>query len=162
MSEIDLRLVKELVRGLESDDAFARRDAIERLAILTQQRLDFRWSGSDEERRRGVLRWKRWVAREERARRGRQVKTTIEILSGGQIDKEALDAALKSLPPAQKKALMAKVLAKVSAQHGAAAALPACEHCERRPATASVTQLESDGSYSNRLLCEVCAHRDGG
>ena len=162
MQEIDLGLIKRLVRELESDDAFARRDAIEHLAILTQQRMDFRWSADSDERRRSVRRWKRWIAREERARRGQQVKATIEILSGGQIDKEALDAALKSLPPAQKKALMAKVLAKVTAQHASAPTLPACEHCERRPATASVTSLEPDGTYTNQLLCEVCAHRDGG
>ena len=158
MSEIDLNHVKRLVRELENLDAFARRDAIERLAIVTQQRLDYRWSGSEDERRNAVRRWKRWIAREERARRGRHVKTTIEILSGGQIDKAALDAALKNLLPAQKKALMAQVLAKVTAQHGAAASLPACERCERRPATAGVTQLEADGSYSYRMLCEVCAH----
>ena len=162
MSNIDLRLVKRLVRELASDDAFSRRDAIENLAILTQQRLDYRWSGSDAERERAISRWKRWVAREERARRGNQVKTTIEILSGGQIDKEALDAALKSLAPAQKKALMAKVLAKVTAQHVVGPSLPTCEHCERRPATAGVTQLLADGSYAHRRLCEVCAHRDGG
>lgn len=162
MAEIDLHRVKRLVRELESNDAFARRDAIEMLAILTQQRLDFRWSADDEERRRAVRRWKRWVAREERVRRGAQVKSTLEILSGGQIDKEALEAALKSLPPAQKKALMAKVLAKVTAQHAGAPTLPPCAHCERRPATAGVTQLQPDGSYEHQLLCEVCAHRDGG
>lgn len=160
MSEIDLEQVKSLVRTLESGDAFVRRDAIEHLAILTQQRLDFRWSGDDEERRRAVLRWKRWVAKEERRRRGRQVQTTIQILSGGQIDKEALDAALKNLPPAQKKALMAKVLAKVTEQQAQAPTLPACEHCERRPATAHVTRREQDGSYTAHRLCEVCAHRD--
>lgn len=162
MSDIDLLQVKRLVRELGSEDAFSRRDAIETLAILTQQRLDYRWSGSDTERERAIRRWKRWIAREERARRGSQVKTTIEILSGGQIDKEALDAALKSLPPEQKKALMAKVLAKVTAQHVTGAALPTCEHCERRPATAGVTQLGPDGSYVHLRLCEVCAHRDGG
>ncbi len=162
MSEIDLQQVKWLVRELASDDAFVRRDAIERLAILTQQRLDYRWSGSPAERRRTVKRWKRWIAREERARRGRHVKTTIQILAGGTIDKEALDAALESLPPAQKKALMAKVLAKVTAQHAGATSLPTCEHCERRPATAGVTQLQDDGTYTYRQLCEVCAHREGG
>lgn len=162
MSEVDLVHVRQLVAELESEDAFRRRDAIESLAILTQQRLDFRWGADEDERRRGVRRWKRWIAREERARRGRQVKTTIEILSGGQIDKEALDAALKSLPPSQKKALMAKVLAKVTAQHAGSPALPTCEHCERRPATASVTQLTADGTYAHHLLCEVCAHREGG
>jgi hypothetical protein len=162
MTDLDLSQVKRLVRELDSDDAFSRRDAIEQLAILTQQRLDYRWSAGSEERQRAVRRWKRWIAREERARRGKQVTTTIEILTGGQIDKEALDAALQSLPAAQKKALMAKVLAKVTAQHAGAQSLPTCEHCQRRPATASVTQLETDGSYANQRLCEVCAHREGG
>ena len=55
-----------------------------------------------------------------------------------------------------------RVLAKVSAHAAAAPTLPPCEHCERRPATARVTQLQADGTYHHQLLCEVCAHREGG
>ena len=162
MQDTDLDLVKRLVDALESEDAFERRDAIERLAVVTQQRLDFRWGGDAAERRRGVRRWRRWIAKEERARHGQSVRTTIQILAGGQLDKEALEAALKGLAPAQKKALMAQVLAKVQAQHAAApAAPPACEECERRPASAQVTELGPDGAYGCRYLCEVCAHRGG-
>ncbi len=159
MGEIDLAVLKRLVRELDSDDAFTRRDAIERLAILTQQRLDYRWSAESDERRRAIKRWQRWLAREERERRGRSVQTTIQILAGAPIDKAALEEALKGLPPAQKKALMAQVLAKVTGQAAAALPhLPVCEQCGLRPATAQVTALEPDGTYSQRRLCEPCVH----
>ncbi len=158
MAPQDLRHVKRLVDALESDDAFDRRSAIERLAILTQQRLDYRWSADATERKRAVKRWRRWLAREERLRRG---KATIEIFGDGKIDQAALDKALQGLTPADKKALMQKVLANVVAHHAGLAGSAKCEVCERRPATASITERADDGAFHRRQVCEVCASRLG-
>ena len=158
MQDLDLRQVKRLVDALESEDAFDRRSAIERLAVLTQQRLDYRWSAEDDQRQRAVKRWRRWIAREERERRG---KATIEIFAHGKIDQAALDKALLGLKPSDKKALMQKVLAKVVAQQAQVPSLPICEECERQPATARITERDDDGDYHLRRLCETCANRGG-
>ena len=158
MYTASLRQVKQLVDALESADAFDRRSAIERLAVLTQQRLDYRWSAEDTERQRAVKRWRRWVAREERQRRG---KATIQIFADGKIDQAALDKALLDLAPADKKALMQSVLAKVVAQHASIPAMPVCQMCERRPAATRVTELTEGGEYVQRRLCEICASKRG-
>lgn len=162
MTEPDLDSVRALVESLASDDAFVRRDAIERLAVLTQQRLDYRWSGPDESRARAIRRWRRWIEREEKQRRaGAQgVESTIQILAGGELDKQALAKALKGLPPAQKKALMAQVLAKMTADAAAGALHAPCDRCSKRPATARVTSLGASGAYELERLCEICAHHD--
>ncbi len=162
MSEVDLPAVKSLVEKLKSHDAFVRRDAIEHLAILTQQRHDFRWNAEQPERRRSVRRWKRWIAKQERERRTGAGKATIQILAGGQVDKAALEEALKGLAPGQKKALMAQLIAKVAAEKAGLTGNPACDACGVRPGTARVTDREEDGSYALLHLCEVCVHRGGG
>ena len=156
--EPDIRLIQELIDALESEDAFERRQAIESLALITLQRLDFRWTGSEPDRARAVERWRRWLNRERKRRKGRQVQATIQILSGGSIDKQALEQALKGLPPKQKQALIAQVLAKVTqgAAQGAGGHAP-CDACAKRPATVKITSREADGSYGQRSLCEICA-----
>jgi len=156
MQDLDLRRVKMLIDGLEREYAFDRRAAIEHLAVLTQRRLDFRWSAVDAERERAVKRWRRWVAREARHQRG---MATTQIFAGGTIDQTALDKALLGLAPAAKKALMHQVLAKVVGQHASIPAMPVCQECSRRPATARVTERTESGEYVHRRLCEVCASR---
>ena len=70
MSDISLERLNRYVSGLESGDAFERRDAIESLALHTQERLGFRWCGDDAQRDRAVRRWRRWLRRETRKRAG--------------------------------------------------------------------------------------------
>ncbi len=159
---MDLTTVQRLVARLESDDAFDRRDAIELLAILTQERLDFRWSADDDERVVAVRRWRRWVAREEK-RRGRvALSAQVQILPEGVVDKQALAKLLSKLPVAQKKALMAQVIAKVAAEHAEKLKARACQECEKNAASARLTRRNDDGTYTLHLLCEACVHKDGG
>src|SRR6185436_10185953 len=129
--------IKTLVDGLESDDAFERRQAIESLALLTQQRLDFAWRGSPAERSASVDRWRKWIAREERRRKQGGLKAAVELLqtvelpAGGASLQEALEKAFKDLPAEQKKALVAQMLAKIASDASPAAAHDPCERCAK-------------------------------
>src|SRR5262245_43989980 len=141
-SQTDLKAIQRLIETLESEDAFERRQAIESLALLTQQRLDFAWRGTAAERSEAVARWKQWLAREEKRRRSGafNIKAALELLHsvelpvGGPSLQEALEKAFKDLPPEHKNALIAQMLAKVAAEASAAAVHAACERCEKRPA----------------------------
>jgi hypothetical protein len=168
--DADLRTVKRLIEALESDDAFERRQAIENLALLTQQRLDFAWRATPMEREMSVIRWKKWLAREEKRRKGGGLKAAVEMLQsveipvgGGANLQEALEKAFKDLPPEHKKALIAQMLAKVAAEAsvGSGAHDP-CERCAKRPATVRITSRTKSGAYEMTALCEVCAAKDGG
>lgn len=158
MSDLEIDLLERLVVALGSDDAFERRDAIERLALLTHQRLDYRWNGDDSERGQALTRWRRWLKREKKRRRGRKTQKTIQIFADGKVDKKSVEEALKGLPPGQKKAILANILAKVTV--ASLGGQPACAECSRRPATAQVTTLQPDGTYRQRKVCEVCATRE--
>lgn len=162
--EAELRRIRGLIDGLESDDAFERLRAIEALALLTQQRLDFAWRGPPEERSAAVRRWRRWFDRELRRRKQ---QATIQVLSTGGADPAALQKLLENLPPDQQKALLAQMmLATALAKGQAAAGHPACDRCGKRPATVSITQLVHEdapppgtpgAAYVHEDLCEVCA-----
>jgi hypothetical protein len=153
--EAALRKIRHLIDELESDDAFERLRAIESLALLTQQRLDYAWRDSPEDRSRAVRRWRRWFDREVRRRKQ---ETTIQILSSGAAGPEILQKLVESLAPAQKKAFLAQMmLAKAAAKGHALAGHPPCDRCAKRPATVEVTRLVQDGSYVHESLCEVCA-----
>ena len=168
--DADLRTVKRLIDSLESEDAFERRQAIENLALLTQQRLDFAWRAAPAERELSVIRWKRWLAREEKRRKGGGLKAAVELLQsveipvgGGANLQEALEKAFKDLPPEHKKALIAQMLAKVAAEASAQGnAHDPCERCAKRPATVRITSRTKSGAYEMTALCEICAAKDGG
>lgn len=167
-SEVDLKAVKRLIEGLASEDAFERRQAIESLALLTQQRLDFSWRGSDAERSASIDRWRKWLAREEKRRKGSGLKAAVELLQsveipvgGGASLHEALEKAFKDLPPEHKKALIAQMLAKVAADAPAAPSHEVCMRCAQRPATVRITAREADGTYAQTALCEPCAASAG-
>ncbi len=168
--DADLRTVRRLIQALESEDAFDRRQAIESLALLTQQRLDFAWRADPSERGLSVARWKKWLAREEKRRKGGGLKAAVELLQsvelpvgGGANLQEALEKAFKDLPPEHKKALIAQMLAKVAAEATAAnAASDVCDRCKKRPATVRITSRQPAGTYEQASLCEVCAAKDGG
>jgi DNA-directed RNA polymerase specialized sigma24 family protein len=171
--DADLRTVKRLIEELESQDAFERRNAIENLALLTQQRLDFAWRGTEAERASSVARWKKWLAKEERRRRGGGLKAAVELLQSVELPlgsganlQEALEKAFKDLPPEKKKALIAQMLAKVAADAAANAAgvsgHETCERCQKRPATVRVTSRTKTGEYEQTSLCEICATKDAG
>jgi len=168
--DADLRTVKRLIETLESDDAFERRNAIESLALLTQQRLDFAWRAAPAERATSVERWKKWLAREEKRRKGGGLKAAVELLQSVEIPlgaganlQEALEKAFKDLPPEQKKAWIAQMLAKVAAEASinAGSAHDPCERCKKRPATVRITSRTTSGAYELASLCEVCAAKDG-
>lgn len=169
-SETDLRTIQRLIETLESEDAFERRQAIESLALLTQQRLDFAWRGSVEERSEAVARWRKWLSREEKRRRSGalNIKAALELLHsvelpiGGPSLQEALEKAFKDLPPEHKNALIAQMLAKVAAETVAGAAHAACERCEKRPATVKITTRVQNGEFVQLALCEICAAKTGG
>lgn len=157
--ESALRRIRQLIDELESEDAFERLRAIESLALLTQQRLDFAWRDPPEERSRAVRRWRRWYDREMRRRKQ---ETTIQILSSGGAGPEVLHKLLENLAPEQKKALLAQMmLAKAAAKGQAVAGHAPCDRCEKRPATVEVTRRVEDGtaggSWVHESLCEVCA-----
>ena len=166
--DADLRTVKRLIEALESDDAFERRQAIENLALLTQQRLDFAWRAAPEERSTSVARWRKWLAREEKRRKGGGLKAAVELLQsveipvgGGANLQEALEKAFKDLPPEHKKALIAQMLAKVAADASSSGSShDPCERCAKRPATVRITSRTKSGAYEMTTLCEVCAAKD--
>lgn len=158
-----LRRIQRLVEELESDDAFERRDAIESLALITQQRLGFEWGAPEPERGRAVRRWRRWLDREKERRKGEEVQATIQMLAQGQIGPATLQKLLKSLPPDQQKALLAQlVIAKAAGEPSPGGGHAVCEACAKRPATVKITSRTQDGSYVQRSLCEVCAARSEG
>jgi hypothetical protein len=167
-SDADLRTIQRLIDTLESDDAFERRQAIENLALLTQQRLDFAWRGGPAERALSVARWRKWLAREEKRRKTGGLKAAVELLQsvelpvGGASLQEALEKAFKDLPSEQKKALISQMLAKVAAEStpGASSHDP-CERCKKRPATVKITARAKNGEFEQTALCEVCAGKDG-
>ena len=165
--DADLRTAQRLIEALESDDAFERRQAIESLALLTQQRLDFSWRGSAVERGASVAKWRKWLAREEKRRRSGGLKAaalmlqSVEVPAGGTASlQQALEKAFKDLPAAHKKALIAQMLAKVAADTQGGAAHDPCERCHKRPATVKITARTKTGEYEQTSLCEVCASRD--
>ncbi len=158
----DITLLKKLVEDLKSDDAFDRREAIESLAILTQQRLNFAWQGADAERMAALGRWRKWIEREERRRRGRQVQATIQILASGVVNPVTLHKTLKDLPEAAKQALLAQVFAKMSAAGLENVGHPTCESCHERPATVVITLRQDDGTFARQRQCELCAHEMDG
>lgn len=158
LDEAALRRVQALVDELESDDAFERRDAIDALAEITRQRLGFDWGADTPDRGRAVKRWRRWLEAERDRRKGQEVQATIQMLAQGHVDPAALQKLLTSLPPEQKKALLAQlVIAKAASEAPQGAAHAACERCVKRPATVRITALRPDGSYAHATLCEVCA-----
>ncbi|MCI0586105.1 MAG: hypothetical protein L0323_04600 [Planctomycetes bacterium] len=157
--EAALRKIRQLIDELESDDAFERLRAIESLALLTQQRLDFAWRDPPEERSRSIRRWRRWLDREVRRRKQ---ETTIQILSSGAAGPEVLHKLLETLGPTQKKALLAQMmLAQAAAKGQAVAGHAPCSRCEKRPATVQMTRRVDDGTpggaWVHEALCEVCA-----
>jgi hypothetical protein len=162
-----LKTIARLIDGLESEDAFERRQAIEDLALVTQQRLDFSWRGSEEERAAAVTRWRKWLAREERRRKQGGIKAAVELLQSVEVPggssnlQEALEKAFKDLPPVQKKALIAQMLAKVAADASHTGTHEPCDRCKKRPATVRVTSRRDGGVYELESLCEVCAGKDG-
>lgn len=167
-ADADLRTIKRLIDALESDDAFERRQAIENLALLTQQRLDFSWRGTEAERKASVERWRKWLTREERRRKGGGLKAAVELLQsvelpvpGGTSLQEALEKAFKDLPPEHKKALIAQMLAKVAADSQSPSQHDPCERCRKRPATVRITARAKSGAFEQTALCEVCAAKDG-
>jgi len=167
-SDADLRLVRRLIDSLESDDAFERRQTIENLALITQQRLDFSWRGSAAERAASVGKWRKWLAREERRRKGGDFKAAVELLQSVEVPvgsganlQEALEKAFKDLPVEHKNALIAQMLAKVAADSQPSASSDLCERCEKRPATVKITARGKDGAYAQTALCEVCAAKTG-
>jgi hypothetical protein len=168
-TETDLRTIQRLIETLESDDAFERRQAIESLALLTQQRLDFAWRGSATERSEAVARWRKWLAREEKRRKSGalNIKAALELLQSVELPvsgaslQEALEKAFKDLPPEHKKALIAQMLAKVAAEAATSSAHETCERCKKRPATVKLTTRVDSGDYVQLELCEVCAAKAG-
>jgi hypothetical protein len=167
-SDADLRLVRRLIDSLESDDAFERRQTIENLALITQQRLDFSWRGSSAERAASVGKWRKWLAREEKRRKSGDFKAAVELLQSVEVPvgsganlQEALEKAFKDLPPEHKKALIAQMLAKVAADASSSGSShDPCERCAKRPATVRITSRTKSGAYEMTTLCEVCASKD--
>jgi len=158
-TELNLRYCGQLIERLANQDAFIRRDAIEDLALLTQQRLDFRWRADEEERAAAVKRWKKWLERETKQRHGKKLEAKIQILASGKVTPAELEHHLKDLPPKQKQALVAQVIKQLAAN--ASSPSLACEICGKRPPSVKVTSLQPDGSYERRAACEPCAARIG-
>lgn len=169
-SEADLSTIQRLIDALESQDAFERRQAIESLALLTQQRLDFAWRGTAEERAASVARWRKWHAKEQKRRaKGGGLKAAVELLQAVEMPvvganlQKALEKAFKDLPPEQKKALIAQMLAKVAAEASSSAGThEPCERCGKRPATVKVTSRVGNGEFVHVAMCEVCAAKETG
>lgn len=156
--ELDLNRLQALIEELESADAFDRRDAIEALAFLTQQRLGFDWGSAPDERRRAVRRWRRWLELAQERRQGEEIQATLQLLAQGKLDAHAFKKLMTQLPVEQKKALLQQlVIAKAAADvpHGAPQTL--CERCRKRPVTVRVTTRTESGAYEQAALCEVCA-----
>ena len=146
-TDVSLKTIARFIEGLESDDAFERRNAIESLALLTQQRLDFAWRDTKEERRRKQGGLKAAV----------ELLQSVEVPAAGPGLQEALEKAFKDLPPEHKKALIAQMLAKVAASAASLSDVDSCERCNKRPATVKITSRVANGEYVQRQLCEVCA-----
>ncbi|MCE9637927.1 MAG: hypothetical protein K8T90_19680 [Planctomycetes bacterium] len=156
--EIDLNRLQALIEELESADAFERRDAIEALAFLTQQRLGFDWGSAPDDRRRAVRRWRRWLELAQERRQGEEIQATLQLLAQGKLDADSFKKLMTQLPVDQKKALLQQlVIAKAAAEIPHAAAHALCQRCKKRPVTVRVTTRAESGVYEQAALCEVCA-----
>ncbi len=154
--DLNLRLVERLIETLASDDAFVRREAIEELALLTQQRLGFRWCGDAHVRDASVARWKKWLAKANKQRRRQKagLDPQIKLLSGGAPVLEQFQKQIEHLPTEQKEALVAQLMEKLMLS--GALGQNICEACGERPATVKVTLRRPDGSFVRRASCERC------
>lgn len=160
--EPDLGKIGALVDRLESVDAFERRDAIERLALMTQQRFEFRWTGGESERAQAVQRWRTWIERERKRRKDRRVRASFKVLStlqisGGKLDMKKIEAALHGIPEKEAGALLEEIFEKLKVAADTTGALPPCERCGEKPSTVHCTERRDDGTYERTRLCEVCA-----
>lgn len=154
MPEWDTNSIEELISELESDDAFARLGAIEKLQSLTQRTFGFRFNDPPEDRSAAIARLKDWIREDKRKReRKSQLEAAVQI-GGGLIDMGALKKAIKEIPADKIQGYLNALISKMKSMQ------TRCEGCGVRPASVSVTE-KTDGEYRTRAYCDICAHERG-
>ncbi|MCG3133030.1 MAG: hypothetical protein HMLKMBBP_00116 [Planctomycetes bacterium] len=177
-----LRKIARLIEELESEDAFARRDAIEALHKATKRRMGFPWRGGERERAAAVKRWREWFDGVRREKEAAELQATLQHLGQMQgpptpaqtkLVEAALESALKKMQDAPGKGvhvllggqgatgapLPAHILAAMQ-KLAAAHEHPVCISCGRRPATVACTIPAKQGPWVRRDLCEICAQQE--
>ena len=162
--EARLRRMRHLIDQLESPDAFERREAIEALALATQERHGFAWRGDGDDRAESVKRWRQWIAREEARQKTARMQAALQKLASGQGDAKTVGELLAAIPGSDKSGLPVEMAAFVSAAAAAAQEKrsgrhAACAVCEKRPATVRITHKDSVGAWTMTAACEVCQKR---
>ena len=143
-----------LIEGLDSEDAFARLDAIEKLEGITRRTFGFRFNDSLPARAGAIQRWKDWVG-ELTQDQDREEKLKVAVqLSGGAIDLGALKKAIHEIPADKIQGYLNALILKMKSQKAR------CEACHVRQATVRVTEVEGDG-HRTVHLCESCARERG-
>ena len=146
--------LEPLIEDLESEDAFQRLDAIEKLEDLTRRTFGFRFNDTPNQRAAAVQRWKDWVEELTQDReRDEKLKVAVQ-LSGGAIDLGALKKAIQEIPADKIQGYLNALIMKMKTQQAR------CEACQVRPATVRVTEVEG-GSHRTVHLCDTCARERG-
>jgi len=143
-----------LIEDLESEDAFARLDAIEKLEGITRRTFGFRFNDPAPMRSDAVRRWREWVEGIEKNRQQDEQLQTAVQLSGGAFDIGALKKAIQEIPTDKIQGYLNALIFKMKGQP------TRCEACHVRPGTVKVTEIQ-DGSPLTVHLCDSCARERG-
>ena len=161
MSEAaDTETIARHVEALDSDDAFVRREAIEWLTRVTRRRYDFDWRADAEERAASLTRWRDWLERRRRRERTERLGNTLEKLTGGQLDSNALTQLVAGLDDPSEAQAVKALIAQLAAAQAAPPPRPICESCTGRPATVELVH-RTNGGWVAVELCEPCASARG-
>jgi ribosomal protein S14 len=159
VSEAPETPVVDLIRQLESADAFERREAQAELSRRTLLEFGYRWNDPEDVRAEAVSRWKVWL----RARGGRSSPSARKpspkmSIHGAVADLDQIKNALMGIPPDQLEAHLASILKKME---DAEATRRRCQSCGVHRAIIHVTDIAPEGDLSLRDLCERCAAEEG-
>ncbi|MEN8151354.1 MAG: hypothetical protein ABFS86_16175 [Planctomycetota bacterium] len=154
MTEWSANDLSPLIEDLESEDAFARLDAIERLEGITRRTFGFRFNDPAPMRDGAVRRWREWVEGIENDRRQDEQLMTAVQLSGGAFDLGALKKAIQEIPTDKIQGYLNALILKMKGQPSR------CEACHVRPGTVKVTEIQAGGPQTVHL-CDSCARERG-
>lgn len=149
------RDIEGLFPHLESEDAFERLDAEQRLRDLTQRDFGFRWDAGADERASALSRVRAWLLARKKSR-----ERAAAVLPAGF---SAVDLQkLKGLPQEEVEKHLQALLAKAQLAGVLGLGRPRCEACRRRSATVEVVDLPGGGSPPVvTSLCDPCAVKRG-
>src|SRR3954469_17825354 len=80
--EHDLKVVRQLVKDLDSDDPAVRLFAIHALQELTGQRYDYDYFADEVQRKPALSRWHEWLGQQEGAAPGNRLPDDSRLVGG--------------------------------------------------------------------------------